>query len=246
MLIHHMWFQGFEFSPVSMAEIKDQCWGPAIEHMFWDEKKVISLLQDHYPEWIGMFTKLPMVILKCDVSRAFILHHYGGGYADVDFEPLSTFSETLDTIPLDGITVPEYFSLLGWRFPNNNLIFCHPRHSYWIQTYLPHVENFLLNGGSWFTTWISMLYPPITVFSWSGPIALHSTCPQLNILSNKTSTRLGYNPGFSSNWIQYRVVFKHLVLGLCASLAVVLVFLWSVLSIKKVWIKVMSNSVQRI
>jgi hypothetical protein len=235
MLIHHMWFQGFEFSPVSMEEIMEQSWGSHVEHMFWDESKVMSLLQDHYPEWIALFKKLPMVILKCDVSRAFILHHFGGGYADVDFKPLSTFSETLKTLPLDGITVPEYFRVLGWRFPNNNLIFCLPHHSYWMQTYLPHVETFLLHGGSWVTTWMSMLYPPFNVFSWTGPIALYSTCPQLNILDNHTSTSLGYNPGFSSNWIQYRLVFKHLVLGLSSTLAILLVMVWIALNLKKRW-----------
>lgn len=235
MLIHHMWFQGFDSSPVSMTEIKGQFWGPDVEHMFWDETRVLELLHNHYPQWLRLFKRLPMVILKCDVSRAFILHHYGGGYADIDFKPLPSFADMLRTISLDGITVPEYFQIMGRRIPSNNLIFCLPRNSYWLDTYMPHVQTYLEQGGSWLTTWMSMLYPPVNVFSWSGPIALYTTCNQLTILDHFTSTHLGENPGFTSNWIQYRLVLKHLILGGCGTLAALLVALWVLFKVAIVW-----------
>lgn len=234
MLIHHMWFQGFEYSPVSAVEIRKQSWGSDVEHMFWDEAKVMELLREHYPQWITLFKRLPMTILKCDVSRAFILHHYGGGYADIDFKPLPSFADMLKTIPLDGITVPEYFRVGAWRFPSNNLIFCLRGHPYWIDTYLPHVQSYLQHGGSWLIIWMSMLYPPINVFSWTGPIALYTTCQDLNILDHFTSIHLGENPGFTSNWIQYQLVFRHLVLGGCGTLAMLLVALWVLVKLVKV------------
>ena len=229
-----MWFQGFASSPVSIKEIQAQEWGPGIEHMFWDEEKVMAMLREHYPEWVALFKRLPMLILKCDVSRAFILHHYGGGYADIDFKPLSTFTDMLKTIPPIGITVPEYFRRFGYRFPSNNLIFCQPGNSYWLDTYLPHVQSYLEHGGSWLIVWLSMLYPPINVFAWTGPIALYTTCTNLNILDHFTSIHLGENPGFTSNWIQYRHVLRHLILGGAGTLAMLLVALWVVAKLLKV------------
>jgi hypothetical protein len=236
MLMHHMWFQGFEFSPVSIKDIQSQDWGPDIEHMFWDEARVLVLLQEHYPEWVSLFNRLPMVILKCDVSRAFILHHYGGGYADIDFKPLPSFTDMVKTIPLTGITVPEYFRKFGRRFPSNNLIFCLPRNPYWIDTYLPHVKSYMTSGGSWLVVWMSMLYPPINVFAWTGPMALYTTCTQLNILDHFTSIHLGENPGFTSNWIQYQLVLRHLILGGVGTLAVLFVFLWVTVKLVKIGI----------
>lgn len=224
MLIHHIWMQGFEFSPVTPLEIAQLKWGNS-QHMYWDEKSLTELIQQYYPQWLTLFQKLPQTIMKCDVARAFILHRFGGCYADIDYKPSDSFAEFLLKIPKDRIIVPRYFGLGSFLVPNNNLIFSAPKEEYWIQTYLPYVNNYLISGGTWLDNYCSMIYPPFHVFAFTGPLALWRTHRKLRILNEKDTNTLGENPGNVSNWIQYKRSTRHLVLGGVLTI----VFLWFII-----------------
>ena len=213
MLIHHLWMQGFEHAPISPQEIEKLQWGEDSQHMYWDESTILQLIQEHYPNWQPLFHRLPMTIMKCDVSRAFILHYYGGCYADIDYIPSPTFSKVLRELPLDRIVLPRYFGIGKAMLPNNNIIISAPGNPLWTQSYLPYVENYLRTGGSWVDSYCSILYPPCYVFAFSGPLALWRSIPNICIIDEQVTNRLGRNPGNVSNWIQYSRSKRHLVIG---------------------------------
>jgi mannosyltransferase OCH1-like enzyme len=227
MIIHHLWMQGFENSPLSPQEIEKLQWGNDSQHMYWDETTIVLLIQQHYPSWLPMFHKLPMTILKCDVARAFLLHYYGGCYADIDYIPSHTFAQVSRQIPLDRICLPRYFGIGKTMMPNNNIIMCAPGNDAWVQSYLPYVKNYLRTGGSWGDCYCSMLFPPWYVFAFTGPLALWRAIPTINILNEDTVIRLGQNPGFVSNWIQYDRSKRHFAIGGVLSL----VFVWCLVTL---------------
>jgi mannosyltransferase OCH1-like enzyme len=213
MLIHHVWMQGFKFSPRSPSEIEDLQWGEDAKHMYWDETSLTALIQAHYSQWLPLFQKLPMTIMKCDVARAFILHYYGGCYADIDYVPSSTFANVIRELPLDRISLPRYFGLGSLVMPNNNFIFCAPKDKYWIERYLPYVKEYLRTGGNWIDNYSAIVYPPYYVFAFTGPLALWRTIPNVNITNENLTNSLGHNPGNVSNWIQYKRSNRHLIMG---------------------------------
>ena len=81
-----MWFQGVESAPPKY-QIGMDSWKTAnkdYEYIFWDENSICNLMEDSYPEFFTEWSALDPLIKKCDSARYFILHKYGGIYADLD------------------------------------------------------------------------------------------------------------------------------------------------------------------
>jgi len=212
-VVHHMWLQGWEDAPRKPQELAALSWG-SMEHRFWDEAQLRDLVRQQYPEWLGFYQRLPTLIIKCDVSRAFVLHAFGGVYADVDLQPSAEHGKVLDELAqeLQGrIAVVSQAQVGPWRVPNNNWMACAPAHPYWLSEYLPHVQNFLKQGGSWSDVLFSAIMPTYKVFAASGPVALMQRSRGLLMLSTKTSARLCVHPKNQSSWISYRSVNRHLI-----------------------------------
>ncbi len=195
--------------------------------MYWDESRLTQHIQEHYPQWLQLFHKLPMTIMKCDIARAFILHFYGGCYADIDYVPSSTFSQLLFDLPLDRISLPRYFGIGDYLMPNNNLIICAPGDDFWTSRYLPYVKKYLATGGNWIDNYCAIVYPPFYVLAFTGPLAIWRTLPNVNIMNEQLTNSLGRNPGYVSNWVQYERSNRHIVMGGILTL----VFLGFVLSL---------------
>lgn len=81
-----MWYQGIDEMPSKYNEniLSWKNMNPDWEYIFWDEYKVIKLLVEKYPQYVERFKSLDKQIKKCDAARYFILHEYGGLYADLD------------------------------------------------------------------------------------------------------------------------------------------------------------------
>lgn len=81
-----MWFQGVDNMPNKyFGNIESwHCKNPHWEYRFWDEYLINEMLQNRYSEYFDRFKSLDKQIKKCDAARYFILHEYGGLYADLD------------------------------------------------------------------------------------------------------------------------------------------------------------------
>lgn len=67
---------------------------PDWEYRLWTDVECRKLIADHYSWFLPIFDLYPQPIIRTDVARCFILHHFGGVYADLDYECLQPF-ETL-------------------------------------------------------------------------------------------------------------------------------------------------------
>ncbi|KAF0686924.1 hypothetical protein As57867_021203, partial [Aphanomyces stellatus] len=60
---------------------------PTWDYMFWDDVDNLQLFKTYFPEYYPMATQLSKISLA-DMARYAMLYHYGGVYADADFECL--------------------------------------------------------------------------------------------------------------------------------------------------------------
>jgi hypothetical protein len=71
--------------------------------VWWTDEDIRWLVHTHYPSFVKVWEGLPHTIMKADTARYFILHRYGGFYADMDIEylhknePSSTTTTTATT-----------------------------------------------------------------------------------------------------------------------------------------------------
>jgi len=69
---------------------------PKWEYWFWTMEDVRQLISQHYKEHLVLYDNYESAIFRADVMRYFVLHRYGGVYADLDMDALR---------PLDNWTV---------------------------------------------------------------------------------------------------------------------------------------------
>lgn len=67
----------------------------------WNYINCRLLVKKFYPQHLEMYDQYPWLIQKCDAVRYFILHRYGGLYADMDYYCNRPWSEVLDNYPED-------------------------------------------------------------------------------------------------------------------------------------------------
>jgi hypothetical protein len=77
---------------------------PEYKHMLWTDKSGRKLIADHFPWFLEAFDGYAMNIQRADSMRYFILYHYGGLYADLDYEPFVNF---WDALPNDRVSLIE-------------------------------------------------------------------------------------------------------------------------------------------
>ena len=129
-VIHQMWFQGKENMPLKYNETT-KSWkntNPSWDYRFWDEESISSLILSKYPEYYDQWISLDKMIKKCDSARYFIMHQYGGVYADLDTQchkPLDILIQDYDlddfeiTFCEEAQNVNEHFH---WKADLRNLV----------------------------------------------------------------------------------------------------------------------------
>lgn len=70
---------------------------PAWEHVLWSDAENRSLIERYYPWFLRTYNSYPYDIQRADAIRYFILHRYGGLYADLDYEPFEAFDAACAT-----------------------------------------------------------------------------------------------------------------------------------------------------
>ena len=106
---------------------------PDWEYILWDNDKMNGFIQEYYPEYWIPYNSAKYNIQKWDIIRYFILYHYGGMYADVDYECLDSLEPLLeDNKGCYFSGGPAYCDdSLDWKSNfNNSLMLSVPQHRF--------------------------------------------------------------------------------------------------------------------
>ena len=63
--------------------------------LFFDDKDILTFIQNTYPNYYSTYQKLPILIQKIDFFRYLAVYHYGGFYFDLDMKGLYPLDELL-------------------------------------------------------------------------------------------------------------------------------------------------------
>jgi len=111
-------------------KIKNPTWF----HIEWNKKICFDFMKTFYNEHLSMFSKYKFEIQRCDSIRYFILHRYGGIYADMDYyccKPFDTvFEEYKKKLYL--VETPNSVN----EMISNSLMFSSPNHPFWKNVFL--------------------------------------------------------------------------------------------------------------
>ena len=141
LIIHQIWFQGFSNIPDKYKKYRSS-WEKNYNIEFWDEKRIQNLLSTNYPKYYNWWNNLPLMIQKIDIAKAFILHAYGGIYADIDTELVKRFDNLIENNGVNKIIVGkiglDFFSNTMIKLAgnldyliNNGLIYSPKHHPFW-------------------------------------------------------------------------------------------------------------------
>lgn len=75
---------------------------PDWQYMFWNDDDLEKFIREEYPWFYETYMSYDKTIKRVDAARYFILHKYGGIYADMDYECLKNFEHL---IPPDKVSI---------------------------------------------------------------------------------------------------------------------------------------------
>lgn len=109
--------------------------------VWWTDTDLKWFMHTYYPEYAATWEGMPHVIMKADVARYFLLHHYGGVYADMDIEYLQNASSTLS----DYLQQARYdannnnnnddIAIIFHECTDNSLMASTPNATFWLQVF---------------------------------------------------------------------------------------------------------------
>lgn len=111
---------------------------PGWEYRLWSDEDNRSFLARHYPDFLPYYDGYATPICRVDAVRYFLLKHFGGVYADLDFECLEPLDELLatDAVVL-GEEPEEHLRMHRREHPDLQHIVCNafmaspPAHPFW-------------------------------------------------------------------------------------------------------------------
>ena len=158
-------------------------------HMHWDDKELLEFYQEHYPWFLPIYNGYDVNIKRYDISRLFLLYHYGGIYADMDY---IVFKNFFNELPEGKVSIPE--SPYKWNEEiQNAFMVSPPKHPWWL---------ILIDEAYNRTTW--------NVFSATGPQLLTPMYKKFPELVNVLDCNL-YNPNIYEPVDDTKIYAKHLI-----------------------------------
>lgn len=118
---------------------------PEFEHKLWTDTDIRELIRVHYPLFLPYFDSYPHQIMRVDAFRFFVLHKFGGIYADLDME---CYKPLTDLIKKDSL-------LLFFEWENsvsNAIMMSTPKHSFWEYCFKELIADHK-SKGSLYDTW---------------------------------------------------------------------------------------------
>jgi mannosyltransferase OCH1-like enzyme len=94
---------------------------PDFEYKMWHDEDLDEFMKTNYPDFYqNVYLKYDINIKRFDSARYFILYHFGGMYADMDFECIENFWEHIpqDKVSIVETPIPHY----GGKYENALMI----------------------------------------------------------------------------------------------------------------------------
>jgi mannosyltransferase OCH1-like enzyme len=117
-------------------------------HIMWTDEDLDQLIRIEFPFFYKTFKGYPKQIQRVDMARYFILYKYGGIYADMDFECMRNFYNTLNqkNVCIAESPYKENENL------HNSLMCSPPSHPFWEQVFkeaelTKNISNVLTSTG---------------------------------------------------------------------------------------------------
>lgn len=91
----------FTWKTKTLTRFAQRIWGewkkthPDWELRLWDDADIRALVAEDYPQHLATFDRYPSGIYRADAFRFFVLHKFGGVYADLDVLPLRSINELI-------------------------------------------------------------------------------------------------------------------------------------------------------
>ena len=104
---------------------------PDFEYMFWSDEDVDDFMKTKYPKYYDMFKSYDVNIKRFDAFRYFVLYHYGGIYADMDYKCQKRFYEE---IPKNKISIGESLVMNDEGY-QNALMISPKKHDFWLTVF---------------------------------------------------------------------------------------------------------------
>lgn len=139
-IIHQIWFRLSWRSKKLFEKFSryQQSWiekNPDWHYVLWNEKLAIALMKTVFPEYVELYKGYKYAIQRIDVLRYFLLFRYGGVYADMDLECISSLSKIRQLFPEDLYFVETGNKALGTHV-SNLLMFSVQNHPFWQSLFL--------------------------------------------------------------------------------------------------------------
>jgi mannosyltransferase OCH1-like enzyme len=110
---------------------------PEYQHMIWTDTKGRELIKDYYPWFLKTYDEYAHNINRADAVRYFVLHHFGGIYADLDYEPTTNFYEYIPPNQVSMVESPYY-----WNEKTQNCLMSSPKHDpFWVDLFAILIKN---------------------------------------------------------------------------------------------------------
>jgi hypothetical protein len=94
-----------EYGP-NIQAWRDQ--NPGWEVKFWDYLALDEFISETYPQYLELWRKLSKAVMRSDLARLLLLHHFGGFYLDVDLKPFTGLESPLERFLDSGVIYNKY------------------------------------------------------------------------------------------------------------------------------------------
>jgi mannosyltransferase OCH1-like enzyme len=143
-IIHQIWFGTIPNKKEAKKAFKGlrkyrDSWlikNPNWMYMCWDLNNCDMLVKKFYTQHLEMYKKYPYQIQKCDVVRYFILHRYGGLYADMDYYCNRSFDDVLENYQKNIYLVETPNKVGEDAHISNSLMYSKPNHVFWQKLFI--------------------------------------------------------------------------------------------------------------
>ena len=112
--------------------IKNDSWG----YICWNLDRCRKLVSRYYPQHLDMYDGYPYPIQRCDAVRYFILHRYGGLYADMDYFCNRSWDEVLMNYPKEIYLVETPNKVYKSVHVSNSLMYSKAGHVFWSKLFI--------------------------------------------------------------------------------------------------------------
>ena len=148
-IIHQIWFgtipnkkaakKAFE----GLRKYRDS-WliqNPTWTYVCWNLSRCKDLVKTFYTQHREMYDRYPYQIQRCDVVRYFILHRYGGLYADMDYYCKRPWDEVLKDYSNEIYLVETPNKISIDTHISNSLMYSTPGHVFWSKIFIELEQN---------------------------------------------------------------------------------------------------------